>query len=137
MNIKYYAEKFLQLFPEYVNEYQNHIQNYGKILGHVFFGDAINQVLFALLKDNTDKILIKKYIDFIKDMYSNGDSDIKNIVEVTILEYLGDDDIVLKNSFTYFSEDLKQASKDIEAQLGRRNITVREIDKPLTGVEQE
>ena len=121
---EYFAEKFVQCFPEYESEYQEHVKTYGEVLGHVFFGDAIDSTLFSLLMKNSDVMLIKKFIDFIEDMYANGDDAIKNVVEVTILEYLGDDDIALKNAYTYFSEDLMQASKKVEAWLRRRKIHI-------------
>ncbi|GLC78329.1 DUF7674 family protein [Lacrimispora brassicae] len=123
MTIKYFAKNLLQFFPEYQREYQLNLKQYGEILGHVYFAE-INPVLSELLKINQDKDLIRKYIDFIEDMYSDGDDDVKNVVEVTILEYLGDDETVLRNAFTYFSEDLMQASKEIEASWGRRNIRI-------------
>jgi hypothetical protein len=124
MDKKYFAEKFIQLFPEYESEYQEHIRDYNTILEHVFFGNAIDSTLFDLLLKNQDVQLIQKFIDFIEDMYANGDDEVKNVVYVTILAYLGDDDIVLRNAFTYFSKDLLQASKDIEAALRRRNIFI-------------
>jgi hypothetical protein len=124
MDYKYFAEKFIQLFPEYEDEYQEHIRYCGEINVLVFFGDVINRPLFELLKENQNVELIQKYIDFIEDMYANGDADVKNVVEVIILEYLSDDDMVLKNIFTYFSENLMQASKKIEALWGRRNIHI-------------
>lgn len=124
MNKEYFAKKLIQLFPEYKVEYQKHLEDYGEILGHVFFSDMINLTLFNLLKLNQDTELIQKYIGFIEEMYASGDNDVKNVVEVTILEYLGDDDTVLKNAFSYFSEDMIQASKIAEANLGRRSIHI-------------
>lgn len=47
-----------------------------------------------------------------------------NIVGVTILECLGDDEAVLRNAFTYFSEELMLASQSIERGWGRRDIHI-------------
>lgn len=102
LSIKYFAKKLLQLFPEYQKVYQYNLKHYGEILGHVYFAE-INPVLSELLKANKNKDLIRKYINFIEDMYSRGNFDVRNVVEVTILEYLGDDEIILRNAFTYFS----------------------------------
>ncbi|WBW98381.1 hypothetical protein OW730_06325 [Oceanirhabdus sp. W0125-5] len=90
------------------------------MLGHVFFSEGINEPLFELLKINTDKNLIKKYISFIEEMYSDGDDDVKNIVIVTILERLGDDGKVLSNAYSYFSKELICMSKEVESFWGRR-----------------
>ena len=61
-------------------------------------------------------------MEFIGEMYGGGDGDVRNIVEVTILEYLGDDETVLRNAFGYFSEGLMVASQAVEAGWGRREI---------------
>lgn len=121
MNKKYYANKLIELFPEFHEIYQIHLNNYGELLGHVFFGE-INPILFRLLQTNEDKHSIYKYIKLIEDMYRDGDEDVKNIVEFTILEYLGDDETVLRNAFSYFSENLMWASKEVEADWERREI---------------
>jgi hypothetical protein len=126
MNVETAAKEFVRLFPEYMEEYSAHLEAYGEILGHVFFGDAIDSTLSRLLLENKDKDeeAIRRYIDFIEYMYSSGDASVQNVVVVTVLEYLGDDDIVLKNAFKYFSEDIIQASKQIEADILRRNIRI-------------
>lgn len=94
---------------------------YGEVLGHVLFCE-INPILSDLLRSNRDRTQIQKYIGFMEDMYANGDDEVKNIVTVTMLEYLGDDETVLRNAFAYFSEELMEASKAVEAGWGRRNI---------------
>jgi hypothetical protein len=124
MDAEYYAKKFVELFPEHCEDYKLDMETYGKILGHVFFGDVINRPLSKLLKTNCDKVKIKRYIDFIEDMYANGNESVQNIVGVTILEYLGDDDDILRNAFSYFSDDLIIASQSIELGLKRRTIKI-------------
>ena len=124
MDVEYYARKFIQTFPEYAQEYTEHIEDYGELLGHVFFGAVINSQLSKLLRINEDKTRIQKYTDFIEDMYANGNEAIRNIVGVTILAYLGDDDKILKNAVAYFSEDVLQESKSIEAGYGRRKMRI-------------
>lgn len=124
MDKAYFAEKLVTIFPSAYEIYQAHIDDYGEILEHLFFADAINPTLAALLKDNKDKALIQKYIDFIEEMYSDGDEAVRNVVVVTILAYLGDDDTVLKNAYKYLSETLIVQSKLEEHFLGRREVKI-------------
>ena len=126
MDEEYFAKEFVRLFPESEAEYHLHMESYGEMLGHVFFGNEINQPLSHLLFENKDKATIQKYVDFIKTMYSHGNDRVQNIVEVTILAYLGDDDTVLKHALTCFSEDedIIKASKRVEEGYGRRNIRI-------------
>jgi len=118
------VSEFIELFPHHKSDYDEHIGDYSEILGHVFFGDVINRPLTSLLKTNTDRVSIQKYIGFVERMYALGDDDVKNIVLATILEYLGDYDDVLKNAFEYFSDELIEKSKQIEEGLGRRKIVI-------------
>jgi len=124
MSVEHFAKEFIKIFPESEEVYHQHIKDYGELLGHVFFGNEIDQTLSHLLFENKDIAKIQKYIDFIETMYSTGDDSVQNIVEVTILAYLGDDDTVLKHAFTYFSEDIIKASKSIEEGYGRRTIII-------------
>lgn len=123
MTKEHFARKLVRLFPEYQRAYQDHLKAYGAVLGHVLFAE-LNPVLAELLRANQDKTLIRKYIGFIEDMYCNGDTDVKDIVTCTILEYLGDEEAVLRTAFSYFSEELMLASKAVEAGWGRREIRI-------------
>lgn len=123
-NKEYFAQK-LEEFPEFVGAYQEHLRYYGELLGHVFFGgETLLGVLQSLLKTNEKQEKIRQYIDFVEDMYANGDGDVRNIVDCTILECLGDDETVLRNAFPYFSEELMLASQSVEKGWGRRDIRI-------------
>ena len=119
-NKEYYAQKFIATFPAAQTVYDAHMTDYRELLGHVFFAEVINEPLADLLRGNSDRAAIGKYVALIEDMYTNGDEAVKNIVVVSILERLGDDKTILKNTYGYFSESLKQASRDIETFWGRK-----------------
>ena len=122
---EYFAQKLGEEFPEFRDAYREHLEYYGELLGHVFFGgETLLGVLEKLLKPNEEKEKIRQYMDFVEDMYANGDDDVQNIVGVTILECLGDDEEVLRHAFSYFSEALMLASQSIERGWGRREIRV-------------
>lgn len=121
--VKYFARRLVREFGAQ-RAYQKHLHDYGDVLGHVFLGDEINPVLFALLKANADPTAIRAYVDLVESMYRGGDEDVKNIVEVTILERLGDDETVLRSAFSYFSEELMQLSQRVERSWGRRDIRI-------------
>ena len=80
MTKEYFAKKLVREFPEYQRAYQDHLRAYGEILGHVFFCE-INPVLSGLLRSNEDRAQIRKYVDFIEDMYANGDDGVKRSEE--------------------------------------------------------
>ena len=118
-----FALALAERFPEFRVAYQKHLEDYGEILGHVFF-NVLHRALVPLLRLNEDREKIGQYIEFLENMYANGDEDVRNIVEVTILEVLGDDETVLRNAFLYFSENLMTAAQAVDKGWGRRDIRI-------------
>ena len=118
-----FALALAERFPEFRMAYEEHLEDYGEVLGHVFF-DVLHRALVPLLRLNEDREKIGQYIEFLENMYANGDEDVRNIVEVTILEVLGDDETVLRNAFLYFSENLMTAAQAVEKGWGRRDIRI-------------
>ena len=110
---EFFAQK-LDEIPEFKGAYQEHLTYYEELLGHVFFGEeTLLGALERLLPANEDRAHIRQYIDFVEDMYANGDDDVQNI-----------DETVLRNAFSYFSEELMRASQSIEKGWGRRDIRI-------------
>jgi len=124
-DVEHFTQKLIQTFPEHKEAYAEHLAFNGELLGHVFFGDVVSAPLSDLLRRKKDKPKIRGYIAFIEGMYATGDDAVRDIVGLTILAHLGDDNKVLKNAFTYFSQDLMRASKVIESGYGRREIQLR------------
>ena len=121
---EFFAQK-LEEFPEFAGAYREHLRYYGNLLGCVFFAsETLLGALERLLRTNEDRARIRQYIDFLEDMYANGDDEVQNIVCVAILECLGDDETVLRNAFSYFSEELMRASQSVERDWGRRDIRI-------------
>ena len=77
---EFFAQKLDEL-PEFEGAYQEHLTYYEELLGHVFFGEeTLLGALERLLPANEDRARIRQYIDFVEDMYANGDDDVQNIV---------------------------------------------------------
>lgn len=98
---------FLEVFPEKEKLYQEHLQDYEELLNHIFYSEAINIPLFALLQENHGIPLIKTYCAVIEKMWRDGDASVVNVVDVTILERLSDDTDVWQNFGQYISSDFK------------------------------
>lgn len=101
------AVKLTELFPEKAPALAQHYDDYdGQLLAHVFFADEVNEPLFVLLQSNCDQKTIQTYCAFIEDMYFHGDEDVKNVVEVTILERLSDEEPVWFRFGSYLTNQL-------------------------------
>ena len=101
------VEEFLVTFPECKHIYTEHLKDYGELLQHVFYAEVINLPLAELLKTNKDTAQIQKYISFVERMWSQGDETVQNVVDVTILEYLSDDEEVWIHFGTYISDNFR------------------------------
>ena len=119
-NVRYFTDKLISQFNglQALLEF-NTVQESGEILGHCLFADALNGPLEELLINDSDVDRIKKYVAFIEDMYANGDDAVKNIVEVSLIEYyaLGYTNC-LNNLYKYLSPELCDMAKRIKLQSG-------------------
>ena len=100
-----FAEKFVSLFPDKKQTLDEHYDDYHELLGHIYFSEVLNEPLIEMISHDGDKNMISKYCSFIEDMWLNGDDDVVNIVDVTILERLSDDENVWNIFGKYISND--------------------------------
>ncbi|MBP3808697.1 MAG: hypothetical protein ILA13_09975 [Eubacterium sp.] len=126
VNSQKVIEKFLGLFPEYIDDYNEHLKDFGELLQHVFYSETINIPLVELLKNNVDVTLIKKYIGFIEYMWSEGDDTVRNVVDVTILENLSDYNDVWHSLDEYISSDFKEY---INNEMLSENCAMSHVDR--------
>ncbi len=102
-----FANKLVELFPEKKQALMQHYEDYGELLGHVFFSDEINVPLFDLLQKNDASFKVSTYCQFIEEMWRNGTDDVVNIVDVTIAERLSDDETVWNRFGKNISKEFK------------------------------
>ena len=108
INTKKCAELLADNIPGADRIYEEHINAYGEILLHVLAGDVIDKPLTELLKDNTQKELIGVYCDIVEKMWRYGDEDVKNVADVTVLEYISARNEQWRTFGTYISDDFKK-----------------------------
>lgn len=114
-----FARKLTEIFPEKADSLKRHYEEYGELLGHVFFADEVTLPLFDLLLESDFGEEILKYCGFIEEMWRNGADDVVNIADVTITERLSDNATVWErfgnnipdDYITYINEDLLTANK--------------------------
>ncbi|MBR1555353.1 MAG: hypothetical protein IJ644_08185 [Oscillospiraceae bacterium] len=102
-----FAELFMQEFPEQKEKALEDIEFFGEVLGHVFYTNMLfhEPDLRELLKENQNPELIRKYCRFIERLWLDGDDAVINIVCVSILEMLFDDEKIWFTFGKYISND--------------------------------
>jgi len=127
MNLNQICEELVKVIPEQKDKLKNSMEEYdGELLGHIYFGDEFNMHLINLLEKYTEIETIKKYCDFIEYMWKNGDKDVINIVDVTILERLSDDIVIWNRFGENISNEFK---KYINNDLIPNNILMNHVSK--------
>lgn len=104
MNKEDCIKRVIEVFPEYHELYLSHISDYGEVLLHVFIAETINEPLILLLKSHSDA---KNYCEIVEDMWKSGDEAVRNVVDVTILERLSDDESVWQEFGKAISPDFR------------------------------
>ncbi len=89
MDKKEYAEYLASLSEQHKKFVEKHITDYGEILPHVL-ADCLTLPLSDALRNGHIE-MIQKYCAVLETLWKEGDSNILNVLEVTILEYLTDD----------------------------------------------
>jgi hypothetical protein len=102
------AKMLAEMLPDGKRLYSEHLGMYGEVLLHVLVGEMINIPLTELLKADREHEKIRLYCEIIEEMRRNGDEDVVNVVEVTVLEYLTDNREVWQCFGRHISDDLRR-----------------------------
>lgn len=88
-------------------------------LPHCLFGDLFNPLLTGILKrpDYSENLLVKKIFDFYEQLAEYGDDEVKNLLQVTLLEYLWDDLTVYTRAVKMMGRYTLSINKEIEKYL--------------------
>ncbi|MBR1735926.1 MAG: hypothetical protein IJ736_02755 [Firmicutes bacterium] len=101
------AELIADKIPGADRIYKEHLDIYNEINLHVLAGDIIDEPLTKLLGESKQKNLIKIYCDTVERMWRYGDEAVKNVVDVTILEYISGREEEWQIFGDYISEEFK------------------------------
>lgn len=87
---------------------QEHIKDNNDILLHLYAADMVTEPLLKLFHGcDENSLIIDCYISLIEIMWKKGDEAVRNVVEVTILERLSDEDTVWQRFGKQISSEFK------------------------------
>ena len=81
------------------------------------FGNLFNQYLTALLHEYRDLKMICRIFDFYEYLADEGDENVKNLLQVTLLEYLWDDPHIYKTAVSHMGESTRKINAEIASYL--------------------
>ena len=96
----------IQRFPELKKQVEEEMEGLDKFLPHAVFGNVFNPFVVKLLKQDDYKTnsTLKRIFEMYENLSSNGDFETKNLVQVTLLEYLWDEKITYERSMELMGE---------------------------------
>ena len=105
MNIVEMANYITNIFPENKQYYKEHIGDYGTVLAHVFAIETINIPMEKDFKVDSESETFRKYCSLIQSLWKNGDDDVRNVIDVTILESISDHERMWKVFSRHISQE--------------------------------
>ncbi len=90
------ASRISTLYPELKDAYKENFQTYDEFLGDDFFVNHANKYIMETIRKN-DSQQMKKLFKILSDIYENGSNDVQDLVVVTILGELDNDEKLIAN----------------------------------------
>ena len=121
MNYKTLVSQLIQAIPEIEPAYNDELTWWDDEQPgvHAIFGNVLNPLLIEKLTLREDKQLLERIFDFFELMASSRDEKVTEVLLCTVLERLGDDDLILKQAEPFMKDTTKKLCHDLEKELGR------------------
>lgn len=109
------AKLLCDFFPEYKELICGIDSGLGENLPHCLYGNFFNPLIKSLLKNSTKANIeaAKKIFEFYEILAGSGDDEVKNLLQVTLLEYLWDDRSIYLSAVKYMGCNTKIINEEI------------------------
>lgn len=103
-------------FPELKNLITAENEWLGENLPHCLFGNVLNPIVVRLLKKDDYKTnsLLERIFGMYEKFAEYGDTETKNLLQVTLLEYLWDEHITYSRALQLMGEHTKEINRSID-----------------------
>ncbi len=98
------ASRISTLYPELKDAYKENFQTYDEFLGEDFFVNHANKYIMETIRSN-DTQTMKKLFKILSDIYENGSNDVQDLVVVTILGEIDNDQALIEKCREQITDD--------------------------------
>lgn len=98
------ASRITQVYPELKDALHENVQTYSEFLGEDFFVNHANKLIIDTIRFN-DQRTIKKLFKILSDIYENGSNDVQDLVVVTILGELNNEQELIDRCLAEITDD--------------------------------
>ncbi len=114
------ANRFTAIYPELREEYKANCEKYGQFLPEDFFINHGNKVVLETIREN-NPVKMKKLFNLLNDIYENGSNEVQDVIAVTILGSLDNDQEMLAACIDYMNEDMTSPVININKHLASKS----------------
>jgi hypothetical protein len=120
----------LNYFPELKRMVENQIAFWEteEVPAHCLYGDTFNLYLSALLHYNQETDMIRRIFVFYEFLATEGDAEVQNLVQTTLLEYLWDYSHIYQRALSFMGEYTRKLNEEISVFLNKPKNDKREKD---------
>lgn len=103
-------------FPELAELVSIETEGFDEFLPHVVFANVFNGLAVSFLKLDSYKQsdTLKRIFDMYEELASQGDEDTRDLVQVTLLEYLWDESITYERAKEFMGESTQELWAQID-----------------------
>ncbi len=98
------ASRITSVYPELKTALNENVQTYSEFLGDDFFVNHANRYIIDTIRFN-DQRTIKKLFKILSDIYENGSNDVQDLVVVTILGELNNEQELIDRCLAEITDD--------------------------------
>ena len=123
------ASKLCIVFPELRPYYKDNLAKYGEFLAEKFFDDYGTAKVIDAIKAN-DPQTMKKLFQVLNEIYEDGTSEVQDVIAVTVLGALGNDQILLARCVDYMSTTMAPPVIEVNKLLAKSKKTRMLLENP-------
>ncbi len=123
------ASKLCLVFPELRPYYKDNLAGYGEFLAEKFFDDYGTEKVIGAIKAN-DPQTMKKLFQVLNEIYEDGTSEVQDVIAVTVLGALNNDQILLARCVDYMSATMAPPVIEVNKLLAKSKKARRLLENP-------
>ncbi len=123
------ASKLCLVFPDLRPYYKDNLARYGEFLAEKFFDDYGTAKVIGAIKEN-DPQTMKKLFQVLNEIYEDGTSEVQDVIAVTVLGNLDNDQILLARCVDYMSTTMAPPVIEVNKLLARSKKAKKLLANP-------
>ncbi|MBQ2774867.1 MAG: hypothetical protein IJF40_03120 [Clostridia bacterium] len=124
-----FANRLSVIYPELREPYKQNIEKYGQFLPEEFFKIHGAPVIISVIKENNPQKM-RKLFNLLNEIYDDGTNEIQDIIVVTILGQLNNDQELLANCVDYMSVDMTSPVIQVNKYLAKSKSARMRLENP-------